>query len=228
MLDILALQNVSSGTGFLPVTYTILVAFLLSTVVGVTYIKTFRGLSYSRTYIQAVILSSMVAATVIHAIGDSLARGLGMMGALAIIRFRSSFKDPRDIMFMFAALAAGIACGVGAYSAAVTGTLGFVMTAFLLHYSPLGQSSSFDGMLRFNIQSSDESRHELENLLKKYCRNFVLITLRDMQQGERLDYAYHVKLKNSSESAGLVRELPEKIPSVRGVGLMLQENTVEL
>lgn len=228
MLDILALQNVSSGTGFLPVIYTILVAFLLSTVVGVTYIKTFRGLSYSRTYIQAVILSSMVAATVIHAIGDSLARGLGMMGALAIIRFRSSFKDPRDIMFMFAALAAGIACGVGAYSAAVTGTLGFVMTAFLLHYSPLGQSSSFDGMLRFNIQSSDESRHELENLLKKYCRNFVLITLRDMQQGERLDYAYHVKLKNSSESAGLVRELPEKIPSVRGVGLMLQENTVEL
>ena len=110
MLDILALQNVSSGTGFLPVIYTILVAFLLSTVVGVTYIKTFRGLSYSRTYIQAVILSSMVAATVIHAIGDSLARGLGMMGALAIIRFRSSFKDPRDIMFMFAALAAGIAC----------------------------------------------------------------------------------------------------------------------
>lgn len=228
MLDILALQNVSSGTGFLPVIYTILVAFLLSTVVGVTYIKTFRGLSYSRTYIQAVILSSMVAATVIHAIGDSLARGLGMMGALAIIRFRSSFKDPRDIMFMFAALAAGIACGVGAYSAAVTGTLGFVMTAFLLHYSPLGQSGSFDGMLRFNIQSSDESRHELENLLKKYCKTFVLITLRDMQQGERLDYAYHVKLKNSSESAGLVREFPEKIPSVRGVGLMLQENTVEL
>ncbi len=228
MLDIPALQSVASNSGLLPVIYTISVSFLLSSIIGVTYIKTFRGLSYSRTYIQAVILSSMVAATVIHAIGDSLARGLGMMGALAIIRFRSSFRDPRDIMFMFAAIAAGIACGVGACSVAVVGTLGFVMTAFLLHYTPLGQSSSFDGMLRFNIKNSDESRNELENLLKKYCRNFVLVTLRDMQQGERLDYAYHVKLKNTRESAGLVRELPEKIPSVRGVGLMLQESTVEL
>ena len=228
MLDILALQSVASNSGLLPIIYTIFVSFLLSSAIGVTYIKTFRGLSYSRTYIQAVILSSMVAATVIHAIGDSLARGLGMMGALAIIRFRSSFKDPRDIMFMFASLAAGIGCGVGAYNVAVVGTMGFVMTAFLLHYTPLGQSSSFDGMLRFNIDNSDEGRHELENLLKKYCRTFVLITLRDMQQGARLDYAYHVKLKNSGESAGLVKELPEKIPSVRGVGLMLQENTVEL
>lgn len=203
-------------------------AFLLSSVIGVTYIKTFRGLSYSRTYVQSVILSSMIAATVIHAIDDSLARGLGMMGTLAIIRFRSSFKDPRDIMFMFASLAAGIGCGVVAYNVAVIGTLGFVMTAFLLHYTPLGQSSSFDGMLRFNIKNSDEDRLELENLLKKYCRNFVLITLRDMQQGERLDYAYHVKLRNSRESAGLIKELPEKITSARGVGLMLQENTVEL
>lgn len=228
MLDILALQNVTAGAGTLSIIYTILISFLLSSVIGVTYIKTFRGLSYSRTYIQAVILGSMVAATVIHAIGDSLARGLGMMGALAIIRFRSSFKDPRDIMFMFASLAAGIGCGVGAFSTAVTGTAGFVMTAFLLHITPLGQNSAFDGMLRFNIASSDDDRGELEKLLKKYCRNFVLITLRDMQQGERIDCAYHIKLRNSGNGAGLIKELPEKIPSVRGVGLMLQETTVEL
>lgn len=228
MLDILALQSAASNSGLLLIVYTIFLSFLLSSVIGITYVKTFRGLSYSRTYVQAVILSSMIAATVIHAIGDSLARGLGMMGALAIIRFRSSFKDPRDIMFIFAALAAGIGCGVGAYNVAVVGTLGFVMTAFLLHYTPLGQVSSFDGMLRFNIKNSEEDRDELENILKKYCRTFALITLRDMQQGERLDYAYHVKLKDSRESSGLVKELPEKIPSARGVGLMLQETTVEL
>jgi uncharacterized membrane protein YhiD involved in acid resistance len=204
------------------------VAFLLSVTLGITYIKTFRGLSYSRTYVQSVILSSIVAATVVYAIGDSLARGLGMMGALAIIRFRTSFKDPRDILFMFSALAAGIGCGVGAFNVAVVGTLGFVFTAFLLHVTPLGQSSTFDGMLRFNINSNDENRHELEALLKKYCKTFVLITLREMQQGERLDYAYHVKIRKNRESARLIKEIPERIPSVRGVGLMLQETTVEL
>ncbi|WP_027359798.1 DUF4956 domain-containing protein [Desulforegula conservatrix] len=228
MLDMLAFQSSAPNSGLLPIIYTILLSFMLSSVIGVTYIKTFRGLSYSRNYVQAVILIAIIAATIIHAIGDSLARGLGMMGALAIIRFRTTLRDPRDIMFIFASIAAGIGCGVGTYNAAIFGTFGFIMTAFLLYYSQLGLASSFDGMLRFNIENTDEGRHELENLLKKYCRNFVLITLRDMQQGERLDYAYHVKLRNTGESAALVKELPEKIPSVRGVGLMLQESSVEL
>jgi hypothetical protein len=69
-----------------------------------TYEKTFLGLSYSRNFVQALVLSSVVAATVMQAIGDNVGRGLGMLGALSIVRFRTSFKDPRDIMFLFAAL----------------------------------------------------------------------------------------------------------------------------
>lgn len=228
MIDIMTLQNGTTHSGILLIVFTMSVAFLLSVVIGITYIKTFRGLSYSRTYVQAVILSSIVAATVVHAIGDSLARGLGMIGALAIIRFRTSFKDSRDILFMFSALAAGIGCGVGAFNVAVVGTAGFVATAWLLHITPLGQQSAYDGMLRFNITSSEDNRYQLEILLQKYCRTFALITLRDMQQGERLDYAYHVKMKKNRETAALIKELPEKIPSARGVGLMLQETTVEI
>jgi len=228
MLDTLTLQTASSNSGILLIIYTVFIAFLLSVSIGITYIKTFRGLSFSRTYVQAVILSSIVAATIVHAIGDSLAHGLGMIGALAIIRFRTSFKDPKDILFMFAALAAGIGCGVGAYNVAIIGTIGFILTSWLLYYTPLGQPGVFDGMLRFNITSNDESRQELEILLNKYCKNFALITLREMQQGERLDYAYHVKIRKNRESAGLIKELPEKIPSVRGVGLMLQETTLEI
>lgn len=173
-------------------------------------------------------LSSIVAATVMHAIGDSLARGLGLIGALAIIRFRTSFRDPKDILFMFAALAAGIACGVGAFAAAVVGTIGFVMTATLLHHTQLGQASYFGGMLRFNIENKDENKAELENILETYCRTFALITLRDMKQGERLDYAYHVKLKKGKGKTDLIEILPRRIPSIKGVSLMLQETTVEL
>ncbi len=228
MLDFFSIQNASPHPALLPVIYTMLVSFLLSSSIGITYIKTFIGLSYSRNYVQAVILSSIVAATVMHAIGDSLARGLGMIGALAIIRFRTNFKDPKDILFMFAGLASGIGCGVGAFAAAIVGSLGFIATAFLLHYSPLGQTSSFDGMLRFNIENSDANRSMLEMIFKKYCKTFALVTLRDMKQGDRLDYAYQIKLKNREYNADLITSLNEKIPSIKGINLMLQEATVEL
>jgi len=228
MFDFLNLYTVSSLPTLPLMIFTVLVAFLLSSLIGVTYTKTFRGLSYSRNYVQAVILGSIVAATVMHAIGDSLARGLGMIGALAIIRFRTSFKDSRDILFMFSSLAAGIACGVGAFTVAVVGTAGFVGTAFLLFLTPLGQTSYYDGMLRFNMSKDDKNLTELENILQMYCKSFALITLREMSQENRLDHAYHVKLRKKKRKEDLVGALSEKIPSVKGVSLMLQETTVEL
>ncbi len=228
MLDTLTVQTTSSHPTLLTVFYASCLSFVLSGLVAFTYRKTFRGLSFSRNYVQALVLSSMVAATVMQAIGDSLARGLGMIGALAIIRFRTNFKDARDIIFMFAALAAGIACGVTAFTTAVVGTLVYCLVAVVLYYSPMGGETYFDGMLRFNIENKSDERTALEGLLNQYCANFALITLRDLAQGNRLDYAYHVKLKRGKSSADLIGDFQKKIGSVKGLSLMLQETTIEL
>ena len=227
MLDFLTLQASSPNPTLLTVLYTVLVSFLLSSIIGLVYVKTFKGLSFSMGYVQALILSSIVAATVMQAIGDSLARVLGMLGALAIIRFRTNFKAARDIVFMFAALAAGIGCGVGGYTIAVVGTGGFIAVALLLSYTDLGRTSHFDGMLRFNMESTEESRGELERLLRAYCDKFALVTLREMAQGDRLDYAYHIKLKARKDNEAFIGAL-QKVPSVRALSLLLQETTVEL
>lgn len=227
MLDFLTLQTTSDNPTIISVSYTIMLSFLLSSLIGITYEKTFRGLSYSRNFVQALILSSIVAAMVMQAIGDSLARGLGMMGAMAIIRFRTVFKDPRDIIFMFAALASGISCGVFGYTTGVIGTLGFCCVAFFLYFSPFGESRNYDGMLRFNIDNEFDERQFLETTLKSYCKTFALITLREMAQGNRLDFAYHIKMKKGKNKTDFLNEI-RKIRDIRGVNLLLQETTVEL
>lgn len=227
MFDALTVQTTAGSATFVTILYTVLLSFALSTGIAIVYEKTFQGLSYSRSFVQSLVLASIVAATVMQAIGDSLARGLGMLGALAIIRFRTNLKDPRDIIFMFASLAAGIACGVSGYSIAVAGTLGFCFVAFVLYWSPFGQSSYFDGMLRFNIENIPESRKRLEQVLSEHCKIFALITLRDMAQGQRLDYAYHVKLRGNKRGPDFIQDL-QAIESMKGVSLMLQESTVEL
>jgi uncharacterized membrane protein YhiD involved in acid resistance len=227
MLDFLTLQTTTTNSTVISTIYAVLLSFLLSTLIAITYDRTFRGLSYSRNFVQAMILSSIVAAMVMQAIGDSLARGLGMMGALAIIRFRTVFKDPRDIIFMFAALASGIACGVFGYSIAVAGTLCYCGAALLLFYSPFGQSRSYDGMLRFNVGAETHERAAVETAMREFCRRFVLITLRELTQGNRLEYAYHIKLKPKKVKEEFVGRL-KTIQDVKDVNLMLQETTVEL
>lgn len=227
MLDFLTLQTTSSNPTFVSILYTVLLSFLLSTLVAITYEKTFRGLSYSRNFVQAMILGSIVAGMVMQAIGDNLARGLGMIGALAIIRFRTNFKDPRDIIFMFAALAAGIACGVFGFGIAIIGTLGFCAAAVFLYFSPLGEYRYYDGLLRFNMDGESTDRAGLEGILKGHCRNFALVTLRETAQGSRLEYAYHVKLKPGRTRDALVDGI-RGLESARDVSLLLQETTVEL
>ena len=227
MLDILELQTTAVNPTLITIIYTVVLAFLLSTLIAFTYEKTFRGLSYSRNYLQALVLSAIVASTVMQAIGDSLASGLGMLGALAIIRFRTSLREPRDIIFMFACLAAGIACGVNGYDIAVVGTLGFCVIAFVLHYSPFGQESYFDGMLRFNMEDDQEGKTLLNSVLKEHCKLFALITVRDMAQGKRLDYAYHIKLKKGKKKVDLVNAL-NGIEATSGVSLLLQETTIDI
>jgi uncharacterized membrane protein YhiD involved in acid resistance len=226
MLDFLTLQTEASNPTFVTVIYTTLLAFILSMLIALTYERTYRGLSYSRNFVQALILSSIVAAMIMQAIGDSLARGLGMIGAMAIIRFRTTFKDPRDIIFMFASLAAGISCGVFGYNIAIAGTVGFCIVAFFLYFTPFGLERYYDGMLRFNMEIAADNTLAIEKVLKTYCKNFALITLREISQGGRLDYAYHVKLRRSNMKSELVTKLRE-LGTLNDIHLLLQETTVE-
>ncbi len=45
--------------------FTILLAFVLSTILALVYQKTFRGLSYLRNYVQSIVLISIISAVVI-------------------------------------------------------------------------------------------------------------------------------------------------------------------
>jgi len=228
MSDFLTANLASSSLSSLRVIFSAALAFILSVSIGLTYVKTFRGLSYSRNFVQAIMLSSIVTATVIHAIGDSVATGIGTLGALSIIRFRTNLKDPRDIIFMFAALASGIACGIGAYFMAFVGILLFDIAAFVLYLSQISKVSYFDGILRFNINPEELDIQKMTGIFKKHCKVFALITLKEIAVGERLEYAYHIKMKPKSTSEELVNDLKKEIPAINNVSLLLQETTVEL
>ena len=157
MLERFTAQTATESASLQMLIFVILLLFVLSTLLAFVYQKTYRGLSYSRNYVQAIVLISIIAAMVIQSIGDSLARGIGIMAAMAIIRFRTNFKDPRDTLFLFASLAGGIACGAYAFAVALVGTFSFCLASLALYYSPLGPDRYFDGMRRFNIPTASNA-----------------------------------------------------------------------
>jgi uncharacterized membrane protein YhiD involved in acid resistance len=213
MLDYLTLQGSTENPTFITILFTILLAFLLSSLIAFTYQKTTQQVMTPVEYLQSIILVSIVAATVMQAIGDSLARGLGMLGALAIIRFRTTLRTPRNMVFTFAALATGIACGVYGYVIGIVGTIGFCAISFILKFSPLRSSPFLIGTLKFELPKSSDELTKVETILKQFCKKHSKVRYQFNQPKLKesapeiieklIAYEYRVKLKTESDGTNL-------------------------
>lgn len=208
------------------VALSLLLAFGLAQLIGAVYVWTFRGMSYSTGLVHAMVLGATIAAALMLAIGNSIAAGLGIAGGLALVRFRTALRDPRDMIFVFAALGVGIASGLGAHAVAVFATVLFCAAVFTLTVSEFGSQRRFDGLLRFQLPiAANES--EVMSLVRRHSTFVALVTLREVAQGQAMEHAYQIRLADSKHRVELVQDL-EKLPGIQDVSLLLQEPTVEL
>jgi len=194
--------------------YALLLSFLLSTIIALTYKYTFRGTEYSKDYFQAIVLIAIIAATVMMAIGDSLARGLGILGALAIIRFRFRFENPKNIIYIFASLAVGIGCGVYGFAVALSGTVIFSLVSFALYFSPVGRGPVFETSLSFSIDDPSKI-NMIESILSEECLIIKLTSIGS--SNEIVKYEYQITLKKGSDRYSIFNKLNaiENITNVR-------------
>ncbi len=213
--------------GFQEVLISLLFTFVLTMAIATIYRWTYQGLSYSRSFVHTQILGGIVATVMIMAIGDSLARGLGILGTLAIIRFRTPIRDPRDIIFLFACFAVGIGSGAGVYPVVILGTVFFCVTALFLHISPFASRRQYEGILRFMLPVHNESEDEVKKVLRKFCTSTVLVAMREAVQGEVIEYSYQIRLKDPSFHSELLDQL-HNVRNISDVNLIMQRATVEL
>ena len=207
--------------------WSLLLGFLLSTVIAWSYVITHQGLSYSRSFVQTVVLSGVVSALVMLAIGNDIARGLGLVGALTVVRFRTTLKDSRDLIFVFASLGAGVACGVQSFPVAVMGIGIFCLAAIYTSWSGFGSKRAFDAVLRLQLPSDPEIDRACQAVLRKHCRTWALISLREAGSAAPVqEHAYHVKLADPQKKGALVADL-RQLSGLSGVTLLMQDTSLE-
>ena len=196
----------SQDIDFLSTTFTVFLSFLLSTSVAYVYVWTLQKSTYSRNYLQSIVLISIIACVIILSVGDSIARGVGIMAAVGIIRFRTNFKNPRDTIFLFAALAAGIACGANAFIVAIEGTLCFALASLFLRYAPFSPIAYFDCVISFQSNSPDQP-NKIDAIMQQHCKKFVLINAQESAKGASNQYDYHIKRKKGISNDQLIEAL---------------------
>lgn len=227
MDDFLTVFGTARILGVEQILLALILSFVLAFFIANVYRWTFQGLSYSRTFVHTQVLGAMIVSMLILAIGNNLARGLGILGTLAIIRFRTPIRDSRDMMFLFTCFGIGIACGAGTFNVAIVGSLTIGAAALILHWSPFASRREYEGMLRFMLPHESKSELAAQEVLKKCCASFSLIAMREAAQGELIEYAYHVRLIDPSYQASLVDEL-NGVDQLEDPSLLMHRTTVEL
>ncbi len=114
----------------------ILLSVILGVLLYLLYRKTFGGVVYSRAFAVSILGMTVLTCTIIVTIQSNTVLSLGMVGALSIVRYRTAVKDPVDLLYLFWAVASGIATGAGMFLIALFAY--FVMAVILLIVSRAG------------------------------------------------------------------------------------------
>jgi uncharacterized membrane protein YhiD involved in acid resistance len=161
-------------------------------------------------------------------IGDNIIRAFGLMGALAIIRFRNVVKDTRDIVFIFCALVVGMASGSQRYFIAIISTVVLSLIAVYLYLTGFGTHEPHNGFLRFSLKGHIGPDHPIPSILKRFCGNFTLISAQDSGFGSaQVEYSYQLMIRNAKKNELMLSEL-EKVKGIENISLTMQEQLLEV
>ena len=159
----------------------------------------------SKSFLTSVILLPMIVCTVIAMVNGNIGTGVAVMGAFSLIRFRSVPGKARDIVVIFLAMTAGLACAGGYVGIAlvfsVIVSLGIVITSLI----PMGSERSLD--LHITIPESLRYVNEFDDLFHKYLKSHRLMQAKTTNMGSLYKLHYRVEMKDVKQSQAFIDEL---------------------
>src|SRR5258705_5508704 len=121
----------------------LLLAFACGHLIAWVYMFTHSGLSYSRSFVNALIIMPTIVSLVMMVLQNNLVTAFGMMAVFAIVRFRNILRDTLDTTYVLTVLVIGIATGTPKFTSAVIGTLIVAVAMIYLWYTSFGSRDRY-------------------------------------------------------------------------------------
>src|SRR5438270_7427408 len=140
----------AAPTNYAALVIALLLAFALGHAIAWVYVLTHTSLSYSRSYVNTLILMPVIVALVMMILANNLVLAFGLMAIFAMVRFRSILRDTLDTAYVLAVIVIGLACGTMKFTSAVIGTLATAGIMFYFWATAFGTRHRYDFII--NLQ----------------------------------------------------------------------------
>jgi hypothetical protein len=184
----------------------LLIGFACGHVIAWSYILTHTGLSYSRSFVNSLIVMPVIVALVIMVLSNNFVTAFGLLGVLSIVRFRNVLRDTFDTSFLLTTVALGLACGTQKFSSALIGCLVVTAITFYLWYTGFGTRHRYGMIVNLNWSGAVSDLDELQRILERHCRKSYCAARRSSEEGGT-DLSYRLLLRDPERADELIDEL---------------------
>jgi len=202
----------------------LLAALVLGSLVSTIYSTTRRRHAAHATDLsQTLLLLAVVIAMITLAIGDSTARAFSLVGALAIVRFRSVVEDPRDTAFVILAVAVGLAVGAGFILVPLIGLPIAASIAWAFSKEAV-EGTTAPPSCRVSLRTAPECPVEpVRQVLAAHLDRPLQRRIETVKKGTLVEMVYTGRVKRDGDGHALVRSL-QACPGVVGVDVVFSES----
>ena len=197
-----ALGTIKPGEFFLCVGAALVIGFLISLI----YILTHRKEGYSQSYVLTMIMLPTIVSLILLLI-NTTAGALSLAGAFTLVRFRSVAGDPKDIAYIFFAMAAGVACGIGYIGFAIVFFIILGVVMFILSETDFGGCKKRHMTLKIAIPENLDYQGVFEPVLSRYTTFHKLRRVKTTNFGTLFELIYSVDVLENVDQKKFVDEL---------------------
>ena len=195
-------------------------ALALAIPIAWVYMLSKQRQRWDRSVVQTVILLPLAVAGIAVLVRNSIALAFSLAGLAAAVRFRNTLKDTKDAVYIFLAIAVGLAAGVQAlelgfvvsfvFNAAVLGlwsmNVGDIYAGepgptFTREFRVAKESVRPEGTLR--VHATGSVQEGVEAALHLHAKSWRLLELAP-GEGGRTVLSYRVQLKKKTSPEALV------------------------
>lgn len=205
-------------------------AFLVGQFIGFIYMITHRGLSYSQSFVGALVILPVIVSLMMLLMAGSIAVAFGLLAVFAVVRFRNVLKDTRDTVFILWTITEGLAVGTMRLSTAAVGAIAIGAILVYLWITQFGARHRFDAMLSLRLGgpagSIDDSMAALRGVLRRHCAKSLADGHRTLTE-DGLSMTYRLLMRNP-EKCDLLRDELDAVTGIENVSLLLRRDESEM
>jgi hypothetical protein len=204
-----------------------LLAFAEGQVLAWVYMLTHSGLSYSRSFVNALLVLPTLVCLVMMILSNNLVTAFGMMAVFAIVRFRNILRDTLDTAYILSSIVIGMATGTQKYASSVIGCAIICSALVYLWWTAFGSRHRYDLIVNLHWARSSKELDDLRRVLNRHSWKATLANQRSHEGYEGTDMSYRLLLRDFNRSEDLVNEL-KQVTGVSRVTSMLAEDESEI